>query len=168
MGPLAETCLAIRTRRCDIGLTQERVAQLSGLSRATISQIETGTIKDLSVIRSARLLAVLGLAIHVSAARPKLTSAGHKTSPLILAARTASVSYRENLEPAVLQNALLTGEVPLAWSPHLSTLLEEAPLDLLARVVEALHVKHAMGRVLLWSNLRTLAGKLGSQRDIWA
>lgn len=85
MGPLAEISLAVRTRRCDMGLTQERVAQLSGLWRATISQIEDGTVKDLSVVRSARLLAVLGLLIHVTAARPRVTSTGSNISPLILA-----------------------------------------------------------------------------------
>lgn len=75
--------------------------------------------------------------------------------------------YRDDIEPALLEDAVLSGEVQPEWTPHLNTLLEEAPVDLLARMVEALHVKHAMGRVLLWSNLRTLAGKLGSRRDVW-
>ncbi len=170
MGLFAEIGLAVRTRRCDIGLTQERVAQLSGLSRATISQIENGTIKDLSVARSARLLAVLGLSIHVSAARPKCTSIERKskTSPLTVAARSASVSYRDDLQPTVLRDVLLRGAVPSAWAPHLNDLLEDASIELLARVVEALHVEHAVDRTQLWGNLRTLAHQLGSQRDIWA
>jgi transcriptional regulator with XRE-family HTH domain len=151
-----------------MGLTQERVAQLSGLSCATINQIENGTVKDLSVIRSARLLAVLGLSFHVNAARPKVTSTRGHASPLILAAQTASVSYGTNLEPAMLEDAVLSGEVQPAWTPHLNTLLEEAPINLLARMVDELHVRHAIDRASLWSNLRTLADKLCSRRDIWA
>lgn len=170
MGLFAEIGLAVRTRRCDIGLTQERVALLSGLSCSTISQIENGTIKDLSVARSARLLAVLGLSIHVGAARPKCTPVGHKsrTCPLTLAARSASVSYRDDLQPTVLRDVLLRGAVPSAWAPHLNELLEDASIELLARVVEVLHLEHAVARTQLWGNLRTLAHQLGSRRDIWA
>lgn len=58
-----EISQAVRTRRLEIGLSQKAVARLAGLSRATIGQVEGGTIKDLSLTRTATFLDVLGLMI---------------------------------------------------------------------------------------------------------
>jgi transcriptional regulator with XRE-family HTH domain len=97
-----------------MGLTQTALSALSGLSRATVNQVENGTINDLSLTRTARLLGVLGLTLSVTPARPKSNAGSRpKTSPLILAARTASVSYRDSLMPELLEHVLLSGEGPL-------------------------------------------------------
>ena len=68
---MTEFSSAVRTRRSDMGLTQTALAGLSGLSRATINQLENGTLQDLSLTRVARLLGVLGLSVHVTAPRAK-------------------------------------------------------------------------------------------------
>jgi transcriptional regulator with XRE-family HTH domain len=52
---------AIRTRREAIGLTQDKLAKLAGLSRQTVQRLEAGTIRDLSFQRVSTLLKVLGL-----------------------------------------------------------------------------------------------------------
>jgi DNA-binding XRE family transcriptional regulator len=42
----------VRQRRTDMALTQATLAQLSGLSRAAINQIENGAIRDLRLALS--------------------------------------------------------------------------------------------------------------------
>jgi transcriptional regulator with XRE-family HTH domain len=159
---------AVKTRRSDMGLTQTVLSALSGLSRATVNQVENGTINDLSLTRTARLLGVLGLTLSVTPARPKPNAGGRpKTSPLILAARTASVSYRDSLTPEMLEAVLLGGDVPASFVPHLNALLEDASVSLLAAVIEQLHDKTGVQRSQLWSTLRSLAQRFGCRRDIW-
>lgn len=45
MNTLKELGNSVRQRRTDMDLTQATLAQLSGLSRATINQIENGAIR---------------------------------------------------------------------------------------------------------------------------
>ena len=51
----------ISARRRSLGLTQERLAKMAGLSRRTIQALEAGTLQDLGFERVARTLGVLGL-----------------------------------------------------------------------------------------------------------
>lgn len=150
-----------------MGLTQSRVARLSGLSRATINQIENGSIKDLSVTRTARLLDALGLTLTISPARFERSERPGRTPTLILAARSASVSYRDELPPEVLKGALLTGQIPPQFAPHLNAFLEDASVRLLSGVVEQLNAECGVDRAHVWSHMRSMARKLGSRRDIW-
>jgi transcriptional regulator with XRE-family HTH domain len=53
----------VATRRKALGLTQERLAHMAGLSRRTVQNLESGAINDLSFERVSRLLAVLGLTL---------------------------------------------------------------------------------------------------------
>lgn len=164
----AELSHVVQSRRSDMGLTQTRLSQLSGLSRATVNQLEKGSIKDLSLNRTARLLGVLGLSLSVtsSASKRKLDDAP-KTSPLVLAARTASVSYRTPLPAQALKSALLHGDVPTEFIPHLNTLLEDASVALLASVADELHEDPGVDRALVWSHLRAIARRLGCRRELW-
>ena len=71
----------VRARRSELGLSQDRLAKLGGLSRATINQLEMGTLKDLGVAKLAVVMELVGL--HLSASqratcpainRPKLST----------------------------------------------------------------------------------------------
>lgn len=168
MSPLTELSAAVRSRRTDMGLTQAVLARLSGLSRATVNQVETGCIKDLSLMRSAKLLGVLGLSMRVSAVLPQSPSArGEKTPALDLAARTASVSYKRPLSGDDLRAVLMSGDMPPRFTPHLNALLEDAPVSLLASMVEQLHQEENIDRGQVWQRMRELAATLKSRRDIW-
>lgn len=168
MSPLLELSAAVRTRRADMGLTQTALAKLSGLSRATVNQLEAATIKDLSLTRVTRLLSVLGLSVTVSAPRPKRQArSSTKTPALDLAARSASVSYRTSLRTGDLREALIHGHVPSQFRPHVSTLLEEASVALLASVVEQLHVEDGLARTQVWKQMRELAQEFKSGRELW-
>jgi transcriptional regulator with XRE-family HTH domain len=178
MTPLLELGHAVRARRSDMGLSQAALARLSGLSRATVNQLETGTIKDLSLTRAARLLGVLGLAVNIARPHPRLepgapsdapgTLAGTaRSTPIDVAARTASTSYREPLSGEQLRQALLTGNVDANRQPHLRALLDEAPLGLLASVVEQLHLREGVPRAEVWRRMGEIARRLQTSREIW-
>ena len=168
MFAIAELGQVVRARRSDMGLTQTQLAKLSGLSRATVNQVENGTLKDLSLTRTAKLLTTLGLFITISPARPKRPSPVPKPSmpALTQASQSASVSYRRPLPPEALEEALVSRVVPPDYAPHLNAFLEDASTTLLANVVEEVHAKRGIDREVLWSSLRGLAKFLGSRRDV--
>ena len=170
MNTLQELGHSVRQRRTDMALTQSTLAQLSGLSRATINQIESGAIRDLSLSRTARLLDVVGLTVQVSAARerPALTArSGAPRSALALAAQTASISFKAVLSEAQVRDAFCTGKVEPVFFPHVFILLDEAPVSLLARVVEELHTQISVTHAAIWKTMRQLAHQLKSGRALW-
>lgn len=60
-----ETGRAIRAARRKAGLSQAALAASLGMSRATISQIETGVIGEIGVRKLASLCDRLGLALRI-------------------------------------------------------------------------------------------------------
>lgn len=58
----------IRDERKRRKLSQADLAKLLGMSRTTISQIETGTVQDIGVRKLIRILEVLGLELRVRSA----------------------------------------------------------------------------------------------------
>lgn len=85
---------------------------------------------------------------------------------LAVAAQSASTSYRTNLPPEVLGEALRTGTMPADFGPHIGTLLDEAPMSMLAKVVEQIHADDGMPQDLVWSNMRDLARSLKLTREL--
>lgn len=168
--PIFELSTAVRIRRSDMGLTQIALATLSGLSRATVNQVEKGTIKDLSLTRAARLLEVLGLSVAIATPRPRPASREQekeKGRALDIASRTASVSYKTAVSATHLREALTSGTPASAFLPHVYALLDEAPVSLLASVVEQLHREEGVERAQVWKRMRELAHRLKSRREIW-
>lgn len=166
MTALRELGHAVQARRTQMGLTQGAVAALTGLSRQTISQLENGTITDLSLQRAERLAAVLGLSLQVARPHPARRSAAPRLTPLGRAARTASVSYRTPIAPARLRRVLVKGEAAPADAPYVHALLDQAPTSLLASVAEQLQGDTG-GSTAVWKNFRKLAHQVKSRRDLW-
>jgi len=96
---LREIGLLVRARREELGLSQERLAKLAGLSRATINQLETGTLVDLGVTKLKALTDLVGLQLEASRRVPSRHG-------LLMASRTASVSYKLPLDVRRLAKAL--------------------------------------------------------------
>lgn len=61
---------ALRAARKHRKLTQQQLGELLGMSRATISGIETGRIAEIGIRKVATLCAVLGLELSVGPRRP--------------------------------------------------------------------------------------------------
>ena len=98
MSTIHELGDALRARRTEMGLSQARVATLSGLSRQTVNQIETGAIPDLGLNKAERLASVLGLMLRVDVGRESQEERA-RMAPLVRAAAAASVSYKTRIAP---------------------------------------------------------------------
>ena len=159
---LAELGTAVRLRRQEIGLSQQQLAALVELSRATINELETGRLQDLSSRRIERVANALGFAVGLVGMR-----SARDHSPLEAAARIASVAYTKQVPASVLAEALKTGTVPPEFLPHLRTVLDESPLGILADIAEELQQVHGVPRTDTWRHMRTLAGVLKCHRPLW-
>jgi transcriptional regulator with XRE-family HTH domain len=163
MALLKELGTAVRRRRQDMGLSQQQLADLVELSRATVTGLETGKLKDLSSSRIERLANALGFAVGVTGTRrPK-----DDRSAFDAAARIASVPYTNALPASVLADSLKAGTVAPGYIPHLRTLLEEAPVAILADIADALERSDGIPQAQTWRRMRMLAGVLKSGRRLW-
>lgn len=161
---LSELATLVKRRRLEMGLSQDRLAALAGLSRATINQLETGKIADLSVVRAETVANQVGLGLGVTGARRQQDNPG---AGLEAAARTASVSYAADLPAEVLRSSLVNGTVAPDFIPQLRTLLDEAPVAVLAAVASDIHLMDGIAPRATWQKMRALAASLGCKRGIW-
>nr|WP_314629523.1 helix-turn-helix transcriptional regulator [uncultured Noviherbaspirillum sp.] len=67
---MSEIGMAIRHARKGAKLTQQQLGELLGMSRATISGIETGRIAEVGIRKMAALCSALDLEITVGKRRP--------------------------------------------------------------------------------------------------
>jgi transcriptional regulator with XRE-family HTH domain len=164
---LQELATVVKRQRSDMGLSQERLAELAGLSRATVNELETGKIGNLSLVRAERLANMLGYGLGMTGVR-RTKQDRDAGSALETAARSASVSYGEPIPPEALRHALLTGVIPPSYIPQLRALLDEAPLSALSAVVAELEQENGADRKASWQRMRQLAAALACTRDIWS
>ncbi|MCU0923322.1 MAG: helix-turn-helix domain-containing protein [Burkholderiaceae bacterium] len=153
----------IRERREALGLTQSRLAQLSGLSRQTLVGLEAGALSDLGFNRVGQVLAVLGLDLD-----PPSQAARARKRGLWMAAKNASVSYVQEVPPDTLGHALVSGSVPKGYAAHLTHLLDEAPVPLVVMAVEEAAAKEGVAPKAVWRNVAKLARSLAVHRQgLW-
>ena len=150
----------VHVRRQALGLSQARLARMAGLSRATINQLETGSLVDLGVAKLIALLDLVGVNLDAG------TCQGRRGA-LKLASQSASVSYRTLLDPATLAAALVDGALPPSITPHVATLLDEAPLSLIVAAVEEVAASSSVAPKLLWKHVFHWARDLHSPRGVW-
>jgi len=86
---LREIGQLVRQRRETLGLSQERLARLASLSRATISQLETGTLVDLGVAKLSALMDIVGLQLEAGTRKSSRNG-------LLMAGLAASVGTGSN------------------------------------------------------------------------
>lgn len=155
---------AVRARRAELGLSQAQLAHLSGLSRQTLVGLENGALSDLGVNRAGLVMAVLGLD-----SPPPDTLARRKKRGLWMAAKTASVSYASEMAPEALEQALASGDVPPPFAPHLTHLLDEAPVPIIVMAVEETASRAHLPPRQIWRNVAKLAESLSvHRRALWA
>ena len=160
---LNELGTAVRRRRQEIGLTQEALARVAGLSRATVTNLENGQLQNLSSTRIENLANSLGFSVGLLPMRKV-----HKGEALAAASQLASVSYKKVLPVEVLHDALKQGSVPPGYIPHLRTLLQEAPIAMLAALAEDLEKFSSAPKPDTWKRMRVLAAVLKCDRPIWS
>jgi transcriptional regulator with XRE-family HTH domain len=158
---LADIGQVVHARRLALGLSQARLATMSGLSRATINQLENGSLVDLGAAKLIALLDLVGINLDAG------TVKGHKHA-LQSVSQSASVSYKTVLEPAELAAALVNGTLPKGITPQVATLLDESPLSLIVAAVEEVASKSSTSPKLLWKHVFHWAKDLQSPRGVWA
>ncbi|WP_448142773.1 DUF6088 family protein [Stenotrophomonas bentonitica] len=159
-GCRAEVGNAIRRRRAELGLTQAFLADLSGLRRHTISDIERGMPGKLSHEAVRRVMIVVGLSPGLPPFKPK-----HAKRALWMAANSSSVSYRRAITPEVLGHTLSTGDLSAQFIPQVGTFLEEAPVPLLVMAVEEAAAGQRIAPHVVWRNVALLADRLDLVRS---
>ena len=160
---LATLGAAVRTRRESLGLTQERLATLADLSRVTINELENGLITDLGMSKVMRLTDILGFSLGM---RPKRSVADKPARRgLMIAARTASVSYRHELPPIALAEAVRSGKIPQEYRAHFATLLDESPIPIMVRAVEESFATDVPRSA--WRHIAKWAREFKSTRNVW-
>lgn len=156
---------AVHLRRTQMGFSQAALAKCCGLSRQTISQLEAGTIVDLSVQRVQRVATMLGLSLQMTGIGQRTHAHPPRMSALQKAARTASVSFREPVTAARLRRALTAG-ADAQVMPYVLALLDDSPVSLLAALAEELG-GDADATAEVWRTFRRLAAQAHSRRDLW-
>lgn len=163
MAILSELGSAVKRQRMAMGLSQERLAELANLSRATINELETGKISNLSLTRAEQLANVLGYGLGLTGVRKR-----NDEDALDAASRTASVSYAQTIPPETLRQSLLRGFISPDFIPHLRALLDEAPVGVLSAVAAQLERENDVPPKSTWQKMRQLANALGCTRPIWS
>jgi transcriptional regulator with XRE-family HTH domain len=158
---LADIGHLVQQRRKALGLSQARLASLAGLSRATINQLESGALVDLGAAKLIALLDLVGINLDAGARKGQQHA-------LQSVSQTASVSYKTVLNPKTLAAALVDGELPARITPHVATLLDEAPLPLIVAAIEEVAAQSQSSPKLLWKHLIAWAHALHSPREVWA
>jgi transcriptional regulator with XRE-family HTH domain len=144
-----------------LGLTQAQLASLAGLSRATVNQLEAGSIKDLGVAKLAAVLDLVGLRLDTA------ESNGARSHALRMASRSASVGYRAPIVERELARAMASGAPPQNLVPHVATLLDELPLPLLVAAVEETANRSRVPAKRIWRHIRAWAKTLRSPWPAW-
>lgn len=154
-----------------MGLTQDLLARISGLSRSTVNAVEKQSVGNLSISKAVALLESIGLSMSVATSDTAGVPLHKKVAPprsaLERAASTASVSYTPVMTAKQLETALVKGEASPQIRPHLQALLDEAPVSLLAKVVDQLHAERGMPKAQVWERMRHLAHELQCFRLLW-
>lgn len=164
---LSELSDVVKRQRSDMGLSQEHLGELAGLSRATINELETGKLANLSLTRAERLANVLGYGLGVTGIR-KPKSDEQPGSALEAAARSGGISYSEPIPPETLRHALVTGTVPPKHIAQLRAVLDEAPLSVLSAAVAEIELESGAPRKATWQKMRQLAVVIACTRGIWS
>ena len=155
---------AVRSRREHLGLSQDRLAALVGLSRATVNELENGQGADLGFNKVIRLLRTIGLSIVMDDASTAVKRT--RRGGLIAASQTASTSYRTALPPQALAQAMRTGQIPSEFRAHIATLLDEAPIPIIVSAVEESFRTPVPKST--WRHLASWASEFKSNRQEWA
>jgi transcriptional regulator with XRE-family HTH domain len=151
----------VAQRRLELGLTQTALAQLAGISRATVNGLERGQLNNLSLGRLAKLLNVVGLKLQYD--KPIQP---HENI-LAIAAQICSVSFKTTLTVQALRDALSSGHVVKKYEAHLITFVDELPIPVIVNVVESVAQSTGIRPSKIWKNLGIWATTFKSPREEW-
>ena len=151
----------VRAARQAHGLTQAELADVTGLSRTTINQLESGATPDIGVRRLLAVFEALKLDMSVTAQVPRRKS---EQDYIALACTSANVSYRGNLDKSELVHALVTGKIPQDKRPQLRVIFDELPSSVFDGLLRQIGAWCAEKKLL--KNVALMAENLHSVRRV--
>ncbi len=83
------------------------------------------------------------------------------------AAQTASTSYQKILTSDVLKNILMSGVVPDDFKPHVMTLLDEAPVQLVVSAIHETSIETNTPTKTIMKHVSAMAKALHTHRTVW-
>jgi transcriptional regulator with XRE-family HTH domain len=125
---LIELGRQIHSKRVELGILQDQLARLTGLSRVTINQLENGMLSDIGYLKLKAILDVIGINMDMH------QSQGMKNA-LAVVARSISTSYKDVMTPDTLKEILQSGVAPMRFHAHMMSLLDETPLPIIVKAV---------------------------------
>lgn len=157
---IAEIGQKVAQQRVALGISQERLAKLSDLSRSTIHHLEHGTLHEIGAAKLFKLLSLLDI-------RLKTENEVTQSHVLEMASRSASVSYKTTISPQELAEFLTTGEINSNKIAHITTLIDELPLPLIALLVKETSKKYDVPPKKIWNHIYSWAVQTKSPRTAW-
>jgi transcriptional regulator with XRE-family HTH domain len=150
----------VAKRRMELGLSQERLAKLSELSRSTIHHLEHGSLNEIGAAKLFKLLELLNI---------KLTTEDRfiKQHALEMATQSVSVSYKRKISSEDLACSLITGKIHPESLPHIATLVDELPLSLIVLLVKEIAERNKIPPKKIWSHIYGWANTFKSPRLAW-
>ena len=150
----------VAKRRVELGLSQERLAKLSELSRSTIHHLEHGSLNEIGAGKLFKLLELLNI---------KLTTNDQfiKQHAVEMATQSVSVSYKRKISCEDLERSLITGEIHPDSLPHIATLVDELPLSLTVLLVKEIAESNKIPPKKIWSHIYGWANTFKSPRLAW-
>ena len=158
-----ELSLLVGRRIVEMGLSAARLAALANVNAESVALLLAGEA-DVTTSEAEAIANAVGLSLGVF---------GHERTrdatddSFGVAARSASTSYFQVMPVDDLRRSLSGGEIPIEFGPHLRTLLDEAPVGLLAKVAADLERERGVPPQATWKVMRKLAAQLGCARDLW-
>jgi transcriptional regulator with XRE-family HTH domain len=157
---LREVGMHVHDKRKEFGISQAQLAKLAGLSRTTVNQLESGALEDLGYAKLNQLLGILGLSFDAKEKRMK-------SPALKMAAQTASTSYTKILTADLLKDILKSGVVPDDFKPHVMTLLEETPVQLVVSAIHEASIETNTPAKTVMKHVSSMAKALHAHRTVW-
>jgi transcriptional regulator with XRE-family HTH domain len=159
---VASVGAVVRSYRKASGISQKELAQMVGISRATLNYLESGRDLEIGAGKVLALLDVLAVPFvipgEVDRARDEVT---------VDRAVSAVGGKGKKLTRKVMVEALATGRVPIGYERLVAAFVEDAAdADLLA-LVRVTAGGSSLSVSSVWKNARSLAKAVGTARQGW-
>ncbi len=147
----------VRSYRKAAGLSQQDLAEMAGISRATLNYLESG--RDIEVGAS-RLLALVDL-LGIPLALPATVDRAHDERVVEHAVRAATGKSKAKSARRALDEALATGRVPSGADKALLSVLDHVGAAEQMALVRCVSAASGQPAKTVWRNARTVATAVG-------
>lgn len=156
---VAEVGAVVRAYRKASGLSQQELADLAGISRATLNYLESGRDIEIGAGKLLALLDLLGIAVAV----PATVDRKHDERTVDRAVHAIrSGGAKSKVTRKVLDEALATGRVPEGTQPLLRAALDHLSGPECTALVRCVVAASGQPAKTVWRNARSLADQTRS------